>query len=128
MALNYTIQEKGNPQDPEGIKKYYIVSTSLSPIEFDDLIDEAAEETTLNPDELRLGVNRFFKKAIDRMFEGHTVHLTKIGRMGVRVHSKGSDREDEVTVAGNVTDIKPYFIFSDEIRARLKKIKLKKKE
>ncbi|MDL2243286.1 hypothetical protein LJB84_00370 [Bacteroidales bacterium OttesenSCG-928-J19] len=128
MALNYTIQQRKNPRDPEGLPKYYIVSSSLSAISFEDLIIEASEETTLNPDELRLGLNLLFKKAVDRLSEGHTVDMGKIGRMGLRVNSSGSDTEAEVSVAGNVKDIKPYFVFSDEIRAKLKKTKLKKKD
>lgn len=128
MALLYTIQPRKNPRDNKAPEKFYIVSTSLSRIEFEDLIREASEETTLNHDELRLGLNLVFKKAVERLSEGYTVDMGQIGRMGLRVNSTGSDTVDKVSVTGNVKDIKPYFVFADDIRAKLKKTKLKKKD
>ncbi|MDH8701402.1 hypothetical protein M2138_000743 [Dysgonomonadaceae bacterium PH5-43] len=127
MALQYTVQAKKNPRKPGDPEKYYIVSSSLGQIDFEKLIVEASEETTLNADELRLGLNLVFKKAIERLEEGHTVRLANIGLMGLRVNSLGSDSPEEVSVAKNVKDIKPYLAFDSKIRARLKQTKLKKK-
>lgn len=125
MSLTYKVVKRKNPQNTSAEEKYYLEAKSRGHIDLEALLDAACDGNTADRDEIRLSINRVFKKAEEYLGLGFNVHLGNLGYMSLSIRSKGASIESDAT-ASMATDIVPHFIFGEDMRDKLKKTKLEK--
>ena len=123
MSLLYVIQARKNPQKGTEPAKYYLQARKRGVMDFETLLTLAAEDTMLDPDELRMSLNRAFKKAEEYLAEGFNVSFGRLGHIQLSINGEGSDTPRETTPS-KMKRIKPNFIFGRDIKDRLQKIGL----
>jgi nucleoid DNA-binding protein len=126
MSILYRLIPRRNPQQPQAAPKWYAEAVSRGTITLEQLLDIACEDTTLNRDEMRMGLNRAFKTAENYLEKGFTVHLGDLGYMSLTVRSEGAVTPEEAT-GGFIRDIVPHFIFGKPLRDRMKRCKVERK-
>ena len=127
MSLLYHIVPRKNPQKADAPHKYYIQLVKRGHIDFDKLMLRACEETTLNPNELRMGIDRAFTKAEEYLEEGFTVGFNRLGYVKVDSTSEGSETEEEAT-PDKVKRTRLHFKFGKDILDRLQRVGFEKKK
>lgn len=123
MSLLYVIQARKNPQDRTKPSKYYLQARKRGVMDFETLLVLASEETTLDPDELRMSLHRAFKKAEEYLGEGFNVSFGDIGHIQLSINSEGSDVPDKVK-PNKLKRIKSNFVFGKKLMKRLQDIGL----
>ena len=123
MSLLYSRRKRQNPQDRTAPEKYYLEAKPRGFIDLEALLDAACDGNTADRDEIRLSINRMFKKAEEYLSLGFNVHLGELGYMELTIRSRGASVETDATPL-MATDIVPHFIFGEKMRDRLKKTKL----
>lgn len=117
MSLLYVIQPRKNPQDRTKPALYYLQARKRGVMDFEKLLVLASEETTLDPDEIRLSLHRAFKKAEEYLDEGYSISLGDIGHIQLSINSEGSATPKEVG-AHKVKRIRCNFAFSRSFMKR----------
>ena len=123
MSLLYNRKKRQNPQDRTAPEKYYLEAKSRGFIDWETLLDAACDGNTADRDEVRLSVNRMFKKVEEYLLLGFNVHLGELGHMSLSIRSRGAVVETDATPL-MVEDIVPHFTFGEKMRDHLKKTKL----
>jgi predicted histone-like DNA-binding protein len=104
MTVEYSIVARGNPQDPAEPKKYYPVVKSSGELKLRDLVQRAAEMSTLSPADVAAAVEAFLAIIPRALADGNIVRLGDFGTYSLRVRSVGADTEAEVG-AQNITKV-----------------------
>lgn len=125
MSLLYRPVKRKNPQQPSAPVKWYAVAVSRGSVGMEQLLSAACEGSTLDRDEMRMGLNRAFGKVAEYLDLGFNVDLGELGHIGVSLRSKGADAPEEAT-ATLVTDIVPHFVFGKNLRERIRKCKVER--
>lgn len=125
MSIQYRVIQKRNPQDPEGPKKYYINAKSRGTISLEQLLKAVSDAMTVEPDEVRLAVNRTFEKTMEFLEMGFTVSYGDLGYFAVKVSCNGVDTEAEAT-PDKVTGKRGVFYPGKGMRARISATKMEK--
>lgn len=89
MAILYRVVARKNPQN-HSQKLYYLQARKRGTLDFEDMLIRATEDTTLDPDELRLSLARAFKKTEEYLSEGFTVNFGTLGYMKTTLTSVGA--------------------------------------
>ncbi|GEM_PF-4298107 len=124
MALAYVITAKKNPRKPDDPVKYYLLARKLGTLNFEDLLVRATEDTTLDPDELRMSLNRAFLKAEEYLSEGFTVNFGHLGHIQLAISGEGADSPGECKPS-LMKRIRARFVFSQAFQQVFQKIGLK---
>lgn len=123
MSLLYTVQPRKNPQDKKQPPKFYMMARKRGVMDFEKLLVRATEDTTLDPDELRMSLHRAFKKAEECLGDGFTVSFGHLGHIQLTIRSEGAETQKEVTVH-NKKRIKSNFVFGRDFMRRIQNISL----
>ncbi|MDL2241734.1 hypothetical protein LJB91_02375 [Bacteroidales bacterium OttesenSCG-928-L03] len=92
-------------------------------IDFEALIVLATEDTTLDPDELRMSLNRAFKKAEEYLHEGFTVSFGHLGHIQLTISSEGAEEKKDAT-PHKKKRIKSNFVFGRDFMRRIQDVGL----
>lgn len=125
MALQYKVVPRVNPLKRDEDPKFFLSATSREYYELEDLLADVCEDSTIDPDEALLAVNRLFKKAVIRMEHGATISLGYLGHIRLTIRSKGAATSKEA-IASNAVDVVPHFVFGKRFRNRIKNISLER--
>lgn len=123
MSLLYTVQPRKNPQNRDLPAKYYLLARKRGVMDFETLLVLASEDNTLDPDELRMSLNRAFKKAEEYLNEGFTVSFGHLGHIQLSITSEGVDDPKEAK-AHNKKRIRSNFVFGRDFTKRIQDIGL----
>ena len=90
--------------------------------DFDDIVEDAAEDTTFNQDEIRAAAGIFCRAAAKKLKQGYIVNLGPIGKLYPSCSSGWYEKEEDIKLA----DVKPqlYFRAGDDVEAAIKSAKL----
>ena len=125
MSIQYRVIQKRNPQDPEGPKKYYINAKSRGTISLEQLLKAVSDAMTVEPDEVRLAVNRTFEKTMEFLEMGFTVSYGDLGYFAVKVSCDGADTEEKAT-PDKVSNKRAVFFPGTAMRTRISAAKMEK--
>ena len=75
MSIYYRVQQRINPQDRAGNKKYYLIQRSLDYIGRKELLENMCHNTSLTPQEASTALDYFFKSVPMFLKLGFTVGL-----------------------------------------------------
>lgn len=123
MSILWWLQARKNPQDRALPAKYYMQAVKRGSINFEELLVRASNDTTLDPDELRMSVNRAFFMAETYLGDGFTVNFGRLGYMMTSILSEGVDMPAQAG-AHNMKRIRIHFIFGKAIRDFMQKVGL----
>jgi len=89
---------------------------------YEDIVEDAAEDTTFNVDEIRAAAGIFCRAAAKMLKQGYIVELGPIGKLYPSCSSGWFENADELKLA----DVKPslYFKPADEVDAAIKSASL----
>ncbi len=90
--------------------------------DYDDIVEDAAEDTTFNKDEIRAAAGIFCRAAAKMLKQGYIVDLGPIGKLYPSCQSKWVEDEEDM----KLSDVKPslYFHPADEVDAAIKSASL----
>jgi len=108
MTAKYTVVAKGNPQDPLAPKKYYAAVKSTGRAAVRDMADQVARISTVSSIDLVAMIEAFLVTIPEELADGKIVDLGDFGSFRLRIHSDGSDTEEEVS-ARNITRVTAGF-------------------
>jgi predicted histone-like DNA-binding protein len=92
MAVRFSLQEKGNPQNPEAPKKWYAVAKSTGDLTFKKLSREIAEgSTTVSDTDVLAVLNDLTKVLNRRLANGQIVRFGDFGSFQISVGSEGAE-------------------------------------
>ena len=85
--------------------------------DYDDIAEDAAEDTTFNVDEIRASAGIFCRAAAKRLKQGFIVDLGPIGKLYPSCTSSWVEKEEDL----KLSDVKPtlYFKPADEVAAAI---------
>lgn len=85
--------------------------------DYDDIIEDAAEDTTFNQDEIRAAAGIFCRAAAKMLKQGYIVDLGPIGKLYPSCTSKWVEKADDL----QLTDIKPslYYRASEDVASAI---------
>jgi len=102
MTVKYTIAARGNPQNLDALKKYYVVAKSTGEITLPKLAEWAAEMSTLSSVDLAAALEAFLTIIPRKLAAGNIVRLGDFGTFSLRVRSEGAETEEGVS-SRNIT-------------------------
>lgn len=126
MSLLYKIVPRKNPQDEDSVPLFYLQAEKRGNIHFANLVRYACKDSTIDPTELQLGINRAFDKAQEYLGEGFTVSFGELGYMYLTISSTGSENIEDATPAKKKS-IRPHFVCGKKFKAFFQSIGLEKK-
>lgn len=118
--IYYNKVQRRNPQAPEAPKKWFPAIKSRMQVSERDLIEEIADEVTLNPKEADMAIYQLFKVAIRALTDGKTVKLGDLGTFYLTITSDGVETREKVT-AQQVKSVKVRFMPSLKLREAIAK-------
>lgn len=89
MATGYRLIKRRNPQDPEGIKKWYAVPNSMPALSTYEMSVMATENTTITPMEMESSLRLLARFIPQQIKQGHTVHIPGLGYFRLSFSSDG---------------------------------------
>ena len=119
MSILYNKVERINPQDRTAPKKWFAVLRSLRLIREKEVAKLVADETTMDPKEVEMALDRFQQILIRLLLDGHSVQLGDWGSFYLTCNSSGVDTKAEV-VAGNIKNLNVRFSPGSELTDALK--------
>lgn len=90
--------------------------------DYDDIVEDAAEDTTFNMDEIRAAAGIFCRAAAKKLKQGYIVDLGPIGKLYPSCNSSWVAKEEDL----KLSDVKPslYYRPADEVDAAIKSASL----
>ena len=87
------------------------------PADYDDIVEDAAEDTTFNQDEIRAAAGIFCRAAAKMLKQGYIVDLGPIGKLYPSCSSGWYEKSEDL----KLTDVKPglYYRASDDVEASI---------
>ena len=125
MSIYYRVQQRINPQDPKGDKKYYLIQRSFGYIGRTKLIDDMCTNTSLTPQEASTALDYFFASIPKFLKLGYTVGLEGLGHFYTSIQSLGSDTLKEATAHKKLVT-KVQFIAGKKFRDDINETPIKK--
>ena len=96
MSVKYTLQEKGNPQNPAAPKKWYAIAKNTGEVTLKRLSREIAESYTNVTDTEVLVVLNVLAKALNRhLANGEIVRLGDFGSFKISMGSAGAEAPEK---------------------------------
>lgn len=118
--IYYNKIQRRNPQDPEGARKWYPTLKSRMQVSERELIEEVADEVTLNPKEADMAFYQLLKVVKRSLLDGKTVKLGGLGTFYLTASANGADTRDEAN-AQLIKAVKIRFQPSAELREAVAK-------
>ncbi len=115
MSIFYRIQQRINPQDRNGSKKYYLIQRSAGHIGREQLIEDMCDNKSLTPQEAGAALDYFFEAVPKFLKLGFTVGLKGLGYFYTSIKSEGSDTPKEATAHKKLIT-KVHFIAGKKFR------------
>ncbi|MBP3774233.1 MAG: HU family DNA-binding protein [Bacteroidaceae bacterium] len=109
--------KRANPKN--GSKAFYAEQVRLGQITLNDLAEEMAQESTVTRHDILAVLSSLQQHVINHLQQGKSVRLGDLGSFHVRITSKPSEKEEEVS-ADNVKGLRVHFrrsaIMMDKMR------------
>lgn len=93
--LYYKVVPRKSPRDKS--VKYYGSPALTQPLSLDDIADAMADGSTTTSADFRAVLDRFERKLVEKLIEGHSVRLGLLGSFHVTFRSKGAETKDKFT-------------------------------
>jgi predicted histone-like DNA-binding protein len=119
MAIFYNKIERRNPQEATAPKKWYASLKTIRQVREKEVAKLVADETTMDPKEVEMALDRFQQILIRLLLDGHSVQLGDWGSFHLTCNSVGVDTKAEV-VAGNIKNLNVRFTPGTELTDALK--------
>jgi predicted histone-like DNA-binding protein len=96
MAVQYVIVERGNPQNPAALRKFYAQAKSREDLTFRKLSKEIAEgSTTVSDTDVMAVLNDLIKVLRRHLSNGEIVRFGDFGAFQISVSSNGAATEEQ---------------------------------
>ena len=96
MAVKYSLQEKGNPQNPAAPKKWYAVAKSTGELTFRKLAKEISEGgTTVSDTDVLAVLNVLTKVLVRHLDNGEIVRFGDFGSFQISIGSDGAETPEK---------------------------------
>lgn len=110
MAISYVVNQRVNPKDPKGPRKFYAMAKSTSEETTRMFATEISKRTGLSPSDVMASLEAFIDLIPERLLEGKIVRLGDFGSFNITISSEGADKADKFTTAmikGNNLNFRP---------------------
>jgi len=91
MAIKYTVNEKGNPLQPQQPKKWYASAKSSGDVTLRALGKEIAARSTVSPADTQAVLVALTEALVERLAEGKIARLGDFGAFQVSISSEGAE-------------------------------------
>lgn len=91
MPATYRVIEKSNPQDPQGLRKFYPSYASNGRVSQRELANRAADISTLSTADMAAAVEALLTLIPRLLAEGNIVDLGDFGRFHLAIEAEGAD-------------------------------------
>ena len=102
----YKISKKASPKTGE--KAYYAEQVRLGQVNINDLAEEMAQESTVTRHDILAVLSSLQQHVIRHLQQGQSVRLGDLGAFHVRISSRPSEKEEDVT-ADNIRSVRVRF-------------------
>src|SRR5437867_4226517 len=117
--VKFNIVERGNPSNREAPKKYYPSIQSSGRVTTRELVEMAAERSTLSTMDMMAAIEGFLAIIPQQLAKGNLVELGDFGSFWLKSTSDGAETTDEVN-ASQISSILPRFIPGKKFKSMLK--------
>jgi predicted histone-like DNA-binding protein len=114
MSILYNKVERGNPRDVSAPKKWYATLKRVRLVREKEMAKLIADETTMDPKEVEMALDRFQQILIRLLLDGHSVQLGDWGSFYLTCNSVGVDTKAKV-VAGSIKNLNVRFAPGKEL-------------
>ena len=121
MAINVKCIQRANPQNRSNVK-WYPVQNTEERLEEDEVAEQIADETTLNPSEALMAIRQLRKVVTSALLSGNSVKLGNWGSFSVALKTTGADSKEELS-AKNIEQVNIRFTPGSEVKAEMQKAK-----
>ena len=95
MAIQYTVNEKGNPLNPQQPKKWYANAKSSGDVTLRALGKEIAARSTVSPADTQAVLVALTEVLVEHLAEGKIVRLGDFGAFQVSIGSEGAETAEK---------------------------------
>ena len=95
MAIQYTVNEKGNPLNPQQPKKWYANAKSSGYVTLRALGKEIAARSTVSPADTQAVLVALTEVLVEHLAEGKIVRLGDFGAFQVSIGSEGAETAEK---------------------------------
>ncbi len=110
MAISYVVNQRVNPRDPKGPRKYYAMAKSTKEETTRELATEISKRTGLSVSDVMASLEAFIDLIPERLIQGYIVRLGDFGSFNITLSSEGAATADKFTTAmikGNNLNFRP---------------------
>ena len=125
MAVKYTVNEKGNPLNPDQPKKWYANAKSTGDVTLRALGKEIAARSTVSPADTQAVLVALTEVLVEHLADGKIVRFGDFGAFQVSVGSEGAETEAEFN-ASMIKTKKVAFRPGIDIKEMLNNLKFEK--
>ena len=108
MTVKYNVVERGNPANKEAPKKFYASVVSTGKVNQNEVAQEVADMSTLNPGDTAGAIENFLLVITRELARGNIVQLGEFGSFWLRIESDGQETADDVR-RESITNVLPRF-------------------
>jgi predicted histone-like DNA-binding protein len=95
MAIQYTVNEKGNPLNPEQARKWYANAKSTGDVNLRTLGKEIAARSTVSPADTQAVLVALNEVLVEHLADGKIVRLGDFGAFQVSIGSEGAETAEK---------------------------------
>lgn len=99
MAISYVVNQRVNPREPNGPRKFYAMAKSTSEETTRKLATEISKRTGLSGSDVMAVLEAFIDLIPERLIEGAIVRLGDFGSFNITLSSEGADTAENFTSA-----------------------------
>ncbi|NJK96277.1 MAG: DNA-binding protein [Bacteroidales bacterium] len=110
MAISYVVNQRVNPRDPQGPRKFYAMAKSTSEETTRKLATEISKRTGLSVSDVIAVLEGFIDLIPERLIDGSIVRLGDFGSFNITLSSDGADKAEDFTptmIKGNNLNFRP---------------------
>jgi predicted histone-like DNA-binding protein len=119
--MRYKLIVKSNPQNPEGLKKWYANAKKTGTMDIKEIAKIIAGRSSLTVGDVINVLSNFVDSLPMFLKLGMSIQLGDFGTLRLTISSEGVDNKDEFTVA-NIKGVRVVFTPSVELKNALKDI------
>ena len=123
MSIQARRVQKANPQQPGGVRKYYLIPKSRGKMGIKEMSNHIGKRTTINVADSVGTLNSLAELVPEMAAEGWIIDLSPLGSFMVTLETEGELNPKDLT-AKNVKRFKLKFNPSQQVEDMLKNIKI----
>ena len=118
MAIVLKPIQRVNPRDTTGERKWYPIQKTLELVDENQVAEDIAEETTLNPSEALMVIRQLEKVVVEHLLDSKSVKLGDWGRFSIGLNTTAADSKEALSVS-NVSQVNIRFTPGDAVKEAL---------